>query len=390
MKNPPKHERMIKFENPMSVVMTANSAWNIWNFRRPIVSALISSGYTVTILAPPDEYVKNLESMGCRFMPLVLNAKSLNPLRELALCICIWKCLKEIKPRVVLSYTIKNNIFGALAARLLGIPILPNVSGLGTAFLSGGILRIVAKTLYKVAFTNNTVVFFQNNEDRKLFIDLKLVNPIHARILPGSGIDLEQFAYCPLPSDGGSINFLMVARLLRDKGVFEYVEAAKYIRQHNPNVRFQLLGPADSLNRNSISRQVVERWASEGVIDYLGAQQDVRPFISNVHCVVLPTFYPEGTPRSLLEAAAMGRPVITTDTAGCRTVVNEAVSGFLCEPRNVGSLVSALKQFLTLDDVERRKMGKQGRQRMENIFDQRIVVEQYMRAISDVLAPPKI
>ncbi len=203
----------------MHVLLTVNTAWNIWNFRKPVVQSLLSNGHRVTVLAPPDEAVADLVDLGCVFVPLEMNAKGLNPVDEIRLWQGLRRQFRADQPDVILSYTIKNNIFGALAAKSLGIPFLPNVSGLGTGFLSGGALQFVVEQLYKRAFRNLPAVFFQNEDDQNMFIARNLVTPSQTRLLPGSGIDLNHFAPKPLPSGKPPI-FLMIARLLRDKGVF--------------------------------------------------------------------------------------------------------------------------------------------------------------------------
>lgn len=363
--------------------MSVNAAWNVWNFRRPVVEALLREGHRVTVLAPPDAAVPDLEAMGCFFFPLDMSVKSLNPLKDLRLVGRLKRILAQLKPDVILSYTIKNNIFGALAARDLGIPFVPNVSGLGTAFLSGGLVERVAVGLYKRAFRTLPVVFFQNPDDRDLFLSRGLVQTKQAHLLPGSGIDLDHFALAPYRDSEGATTFLMIARLLRDKGVLEYVEAARAVRAKYPHARFQILGAADSENRTAIDLQTVLAWDAEGTIEYLGTTHDVRSVIDAAHCVVLPS-YREGAPRTLIEAAAMGRPLIATDVPGCRSVVDDGQTGLLCEVRSGESLARACTRFLSLSHEMRRDMGEAGRRKMEQEYDQALVVAAYKTAIASV------
>jgi glycosyltransferase involved in cell wall biosynthesis len=281
----------------------------------------------------------------------------------------------------VLSYTIKNNIFGARAARALGLPFLPNVTGLGTAFLSGKLLQTVTEQLYRRSFSTLPTVFFQNEDDRDLFLDRAMVSPDQARLLPGSGIDLVRFAPAAMPPAEGAPVFLMIARLLRDKGVLEFVDAARQIKARHPQVRFQLLGAAGSENRSAIDRATLDAWVVEGVVEYLGTTSDVRPAIEAASCVVLPS-YREGAPRTLIEAAAMARPVITTDVPGCRAVVDRDISGFLCEVRSAESLAAAIERFLALPSEAQQAMGQAGRTKMEREYDQAIVVDAYLEAIT--------
>jgi glycosyltransferase involved in cell wall biosynthesis len=364
----------------MQILMTVNAAWNIWNFRRPLVEALSADGHQITILAPPDDSVADLERIGCRFRPLEMSVKGLNPIEDLKLQRRLKRIFREEQPDAVLSFTIKNNIFGARAARSAGVPFVPNVTGLGTAFLSGGLLQTIAEHLYRRAFGKLPIVFFQNEDDRDLFLDRKLVRADQARLLPGSGIDLVRFTAVEMPSADAPPVFLMIARLLRDKGVIEFVEAARLIKARHPEARFQLLGAAGSENRSAIDNATVETWVAEGVVEYLGTTSDVRPAIAAASCVVLSS-YREGAPRTLIEAAAMARPLIATDVPGCRAVVDTDVSGFLCEVRNADSLATAMGRFLALSPDARTSMGHAGRAKMEREFDQALVVAAYREAL---------
>ncbi|MCE6949676.1 glycosyltransferase family 4 protein [Cereibacter sphaeroides] len=364
----------------MYIMMTVNAAWNVLNFRRPLVEALASDGHRITVLAPPDEAVPELERLGCHVRPLEMSVKGLNPLEDLKLQRRFARIFREERPDVVLSYTIKNNIFGARAAKSAGVPFLPNVTGLGTAFLSGKLLQTVTEQLYRRSFADLPVVFFQNEDDRDLFLGRRLVQAGQARLLPGSGIDLQRFAPAPMPAPKEPPAFLMVARLLRDKGVVEFVEAARRIRARHPQVRFQLLGAVGSENRSAIDRRTVEAWVAEGIVEYLGTTADVRPAIAAASCVVLPS-YREGAPRTLIEAAAMARPLIATDVPGCRAVVDRDVSGFLCEVRSAESLAGMMERFLALPPEARRTMGAAARAKMEREYDQALVVAAYREAL---------
>lgn len=365
----------------MQVLMTVNAAWNIWNFRRAVVQALIQDGHQVTVLAPPDDAVPALEGLGCRVLPLEMSVKGLNPVEDLKLVRRIRRILRAEKPDVVLSYTIKNNIFGAVAARPLGLPFLPNVTGLGTAFLSGGFLQGIAERLYRHAFRGLPVVFFQNEDDRELFLARRLVRTGQARLLPGSGIDLEHFASTAYPAEDEAPIFLMIARLLRDKGVVEFVDAARMVKARRPEARFQLLGAIAAENRSAIDAATLQGWIEEGVVEYLGTTSDVRPAIAKSNCVVLPS-YREGAPRTLIEAAAMARPAIATDVPGCRAVVEDGVNGFLCAPKDARSLAEMMHGFLDLPISAKKTMARAGRSRMERFFDQKIIISEVRAAIA--------
>ena len=373
-------------DRPLHVMITANAAWNIWNFRRPIVESLLAAGHRVTIVAPVDDMLSKLQSLGCTVVPLKMDVRGLNPVADLALLWRFRAVLRQWRPDAVLSFTIKNNVFGGLAARLAGVPFVPNVTGLGTAFLSGWLLQRVAETLYRAAFRALPVVFFENDDDGALFEARGMLRPGQAWVLPGTGIDLIHYAAGPMPAHPPEAPvFLMVARLLRDKGVIEYVESARRIKAEHPQARFQLLGPAGVQNRTAIHLDEVQGWVEEGIIDYLGTRTDVRPVVQAADCVVLPS-YREGAPRTLIEASAMARPVIATDVAGCRAVVDADVTGFLCQPRDAASLTDAMRRFLGLSSLERAEMGAAARHKMEREFDEKLVLAAYHQALRDVMA----
>jgi glycosyltransferase involved in cell wall biosynthesis len=367
----------------LRIVLTANAAWNIAHFRRPLVEALVGDGHELIVMAPEDAAVDVLEDLGCRFTPLPMDQAGLNPFRDLALAWRMRQTLSRLEPDVVLGFTIKNNLYGAAAARSLSVPFIPNVTGLGTAFLAGRALRVVAETLYRLAFGGLPRVFFQNEDDLQLFVDRGLVNPSQVRLLPGSGVNLERFGAAPRPRPGTAPTFLMIARVLRDKGVLEYVEAARIVRQRHPEARFQLLGAVDAENRTAIDLATVQSWGASHGVEYLGTSADVRTEITAAHCVVLPS-YREGAPRTLIEAAAMARPLITTDVPGCRSVVDHGVNGLLCTPRSAESLADACLTLLAMPPRSREEMGRAGRRKMVREYDEVLVVKAYRDALTEV------
>jgi len=291
-----------------------------------------------------------------------------------------FKCLR---PDLVLSFTIKPNLFGALAARSLSIPFIPNVTGLGTAFLGTKALRLVAEQLYRVAFGRLPAIFFQNGDDKDLFVSRRLTTAPQSRLLPGSGIDLQSYAKQPYPATE-PIAFLMIARLIRDKGVFEFVEAARLVAERGLEARFLLLGPLGSENRTGISTDQLDQWIQDSVIEYLGTTDDVRPHIADAHCLVLPS-YREGAPRTLIEGAALARPAIASDVTGCNTVVEHGETGLLCEARNAESLAQAMMSFARLPNDTRTKMGEAARAKMEREFGVGRVIDAYRQAIREIV-----
>ena len=369
----------------MHVVITVNSAWNVWNFRMSLVRELLRQGYRVTVFAPYDDCVDRLVAIGCNFRPLAMRNTGLNPFELLTMGWQFRGMIKELRPSVVLSFTIKNNLVGALLSKLYGVPFIPNVTGLGTAFLSGRLLTIAATVLYRIAFARLPKVFFQNTDDAQQFHDLGIVTRDQIKLVPGSGIDLEHFRPRPRKANGTATTFLMIARLLKDKGVMEFAEAASIIKVAGHDVRFVLVGPLDADNRTAVSKDLVDGWIKGGVLTYAGSCYDVRPYIEGADCVVLPS-YREGAPRTLIEASAMARPVIATRVAGCTAVVSEGETGLLCEARDSVSLAAAMQQFLAMKATERRDMGAAGRRKMEQEFDQALVVGGYMRCIEGAVA----
>jgi glycosyltransferase involved in cell wall biosynthesis len=369
-----------------TVLISINASWNIVNFRQGLIRGLQAQGYRVVALAPRDAWSERFAELGVEYHSIEMDKKGVSPRRDLLLLGRYYRLLKALRPDVFLGYTAKPNVYGSMAAQALGIPVINNVSGLGTAFIRQGLLTRIVSGLYRTAFRRSHTIFFQNDEDRALFVRNRLVAEAKAKLLPGSGIDLDRFRPVSEPRDAGApFTFLLIARLLWDKGVGEYVEAARLVRQERPGTRFQLLGFLDVENRTAVPRTEVESWAAEGLIDYLGPSDDVRPAIAGADCVVLPS-YREGLPRTLLEAAAMARPLITTDVPGCRQVVDEGMNGFLCDVRSARSLADAMLRMIGLSPDERAAMGAAGREKMEREYDEKLVVARYLDAIADAAA----
>ena len=369
----------------MKIVICINTAWNLFNFRAGLIKALVAQGHEVLAVAPVDEYAPRLTALGCRFVPLHMDNGGTHPVRDALLMGRFLRLLRAERPDVFLGYTVKPNVYGSLAAHWLGIPVVNNIAGLGAVFIRGGWLVRIVRGLYKLALGKSARVFFQNPDDRQLFIEHQLVKAAVTDLLPGSGVDLERFMPVPLPQSfelGRKFRFLLIARMLRDKGVGEYVEAARALQAAWPQVEWCLLGFVDVQNPAAISSAQMESWVKEGVVSYLGVSDDVRAQIAEADCVVLPS-YREGTPRTLLEAAAMARPVITTDVPGCRHVVDEGESGLLCAVRDAGDLAEKMTRMLTLSAEQRTAMGLKGRKKMEAEFDEKIVVWKYLELVHD-------
>lgn len=367
-----------------TIVLSANSDWNIANFRGGLIRGLRDAGYKPVVVAPQDPAADSrMRAMGIDRIAIPIDRSGMNPLADFRLLLRYRQLLKRLRPAAYLGYTIKPNVYGCLAAAKLGIPAIANVSGLGTAFIRDGFLQKIVVWLYRVGFRRAPVVFFQNEEDRQLFIDRRIVRSEQARVLPGSGVDLTRFS--PVPPPEGPPTFLLIGRLLRDKGVVEFVEAARELRSVLPAARFQLLGPIDEGNRTAIGAAELQSFVEDGVVEHLGTAEDVRPFIAAATAVVLPS-YREGLPRSLLEAGAMARPLIAADVPGCREVVEDGVNGYLCAARDARSLAEAMRRLGELPASERRSMGEAARRKVQAGFSEELVVRAYLEVLAGVTA----
>ncbi|SAL48311.1 glycosyl transferase [Caballeronia terrestris] len=372
--------------NRLRIALVCNTAWAIYTYRRGVLRMLTERGAEVTIIAPRDRTFEPLVAMGCRCVELPVASKGTDPREDLKTLAALYREYRATSPHVVFHYTIKPNIYGSIAAWLARVPSIAVTTGLGYVFIQKSRTAMVAKRLYRFAFRFPREVWFLNRDDREAFArqDL-LAHPDRARLLHGEGVDLDEYAFEPLP-ERESFVFILIGRLLWDKGVAEFVEAARRVGATHPNARFQLLGPVGVDNPSAISRTEVDAWERDNVIEYLGEAHDVRPHIANADCVVLPS-YREGVPRTLMEASAMGRPIVATDVPGCREVVEDGVTGLLCEAKSADSLAHQLDRMLTFDARQRAEMGVQGRAKVAREFDEKAVVERYkgtIRAITGV------
>ncbi|MCS6821744.1 MAG: glycosyltransferase family 4 protein [Microscillaceae bacterium] len=367
----------------MRIAIVLNTSWNIYNFRQGLVQSLLQEGHQIIAIAPYDKYSEKLVEMGCEYKPVKLQNKGSNPFKDLQFTWQLFKIFRETSPDIVLQFTIKPNIYGTFAARLLNIPVVNNVCGLGTVFLRKGLTSLVAKLLYKLAFWFPEKVFFQNEEDLKLFVEKRLVDYKITDLVPGSGIDLNKFQPQEKPTKNKEFTFLMIARLLYDKGIMEYVEAANILKNKGIEARFQILGAVEEDANLGVSQKIVEQWVENGIIEYLGTTDDVTQYIAQADCVVLPS-YREGTPRSLLEAASMAKPLIATNIAGCKQTIDHGVNGFLCEIKNSYDLAHQMEKMYKLPSEKLQAMGKASRKKVEREFDERFVIKKYLHTIAEI------
>jgi glycosyltransferase involved in cell wall biosynthesis len=372
-----------------TVIVTVNAAWNVVTFRSGLVRALIDAGYDVAVAAPRDEYVSKVTALGARFIPFEMDQSGSNVFRDLGVIFRYVLLLRREKPVAMLTFTIKPNIYGSIAARLMKIPVINNIAGLGTPFLRTEFLRTFVSWLYRAALSTSDTVFFQNDDDLSLFVGARIVHPSKTSRLPGSGIDPSHFALQELRSTSGRpFHFLFLGRILWDKGIGEYVEALRSLRLANLSVRGTIVGFLDRKNPSAVDSAVVRSWQAEGIIEYAGSCDDVRGTITASDCVVLPS-YREGLPRVLLEAGAIGRPMIATDVPGCREVVLHGITGFLVPPKSSPALTEAMTRMLRLTDLERQRMGLAARKLIERNYHEKTVFTAYLTALTSIDARRK-
>lgn len=368
----------------MRIAICVNSAWNVLNFRMGLVRALRAAGHEVWVIAPPGAAVVALRAQGLRVQEWALQPHGTHVWAEWRSLLSLYALLRADRPDAVLSFTIKPNVYGGLICRWLAIPLVANVTGLGAAFQKGRLWAVLARVLYAVALGGAHRVFFQNQDDLQAFLTQRVVRPSQAGLLPGSGVDLGHFQFQPLAVDAeGERRFLMVARLLREKGVAEYAAAAALLKSKGVSARFQLLGNLSADNPSSLGQAWLQAQVASGAVEYLGAADDVRPVLAQAHVVVLPS-YREGTPRSLLEAMAVGRALVATDVPGCRDVVTPQGNGVLCPAMDVAGLAAAMETLAKLPVEQLRQMGEYSRRRAENEYDEKLVISAYRKALDEL------
>lgn len=366
-----------KLSNVKKVLLLANTSWYLVNFRASTIRAFIQAGYSVICISPFDEHSYKIAKLGAQFLRLDMDGANTRPLNELFLLKELLGTIKHIQPDIIFNFTIKMNIYAGLCSYVLRIPYINNVTGLGTAFIHKSPTFIIARLLYGFANKRAARVFFQNEDDQSHFIQHKLVDTSKAILLPGSGINIKKFSKQPLPDT--PITFLMIARLIADKGVREFVNAARVVKRTFPDARFILLGPNSVQNHSAIADEELSNWVQEGVVELFGPTYDVRPWLKDCHVLVLPS-YREGMPRTVLEAAAVGRPAIVTDVPGCRHSIVPGETGWLCEVRNSDSLA---KQMIYVINNKRLipQFGQKASERVRREFSDKIVINEYLKCM---------
>jgi len=360
------------------ILFLVNHDLVIYNFRRELVERLLSDGYEVFISSPYGERIDILIDMGCKYIECSIERHGINPFKDFKLIRYYKKIIKEIKPNVVLTYTIKPNIYGGIAAKSLNIPYIANITGLGTAVEKEGLLQKITIVLYKFAFKKIHKIFFQNTENMQFFIDNKIAINKH-RLIPGSGVNLEYFQVQDYPNTE-TVEFVFISRIMKEKGIGQYLETAKIIRKKYPLTIFHVCGFCEE---NYLD--VLNSLEKEGIITYHGMLLDIRNILKITHCTIHPTFYPEGMSNVLLESAACGRPIITTNRNGCKEIVDDGINGYVVEQKNSQDLIEKVEKFLKLSYEEKKQMGIAGRVKVEREFDRQIVINAYKVEIKAVM-----
>ncbi|MCB0572490.1 MAG: glycosyltransferase family 4 protein [Phaeodactylibacter sp.] len=373
------------------IALVANSSWYTYNFRIGLLRRLKDEGYEVYVLAPKDHYSTRLIAEGYRFIHLPIGIYNRNPFSELAIILQLIRIYRRYRFALIFHYTAKPNIYGTLAAAWCRIPSIAITTGLG--LLRGHskrFSRLALMALYRLAALFTNEMWFLNRDDQQLFLDKGVIGPGKAVLLPSEGVDIRWFR----PQGGerpaaAPTRFLYAGRIVWSKGIREFYEAARYFRDRGAKVSFEMVGFIVPEHPDGVSYELVQEWKQQGILHYLGETEDIRPFLAEADCVVLPSFFGEGVPRILLEAASMARPIITTDYVGCRDVVEHGRNGLLCRPKDPQSLISAMEFFLSMSPEERYRMGLAGRKKVVREFDEQIVIGDYFKAINRYLPGKK-
>lgn len=360
------------------VLIFVNHDVVIYNFRKELVERLLFDGFEVIISSPYGERIDDLIDKGCKYIEASIDRHGKNPFKEIKLINYYKRIIKDTKPDVVLTYTIKPNIYGGMAAKKLGIPYIANITGLGTAVDKKSIIQKISIVLYRKAFSEIQKVFFQNSDNMKFFNDNNISLEKHA-LLPGSGVNLEHYKVLDYPSED-TVEFVFISRIMREKGIEQYIEAAKFISKKYPNTRFHVCGFCEENYEAKL-----DKLEKNGILTYHGMIRDIRSILKRVHCTIHPTYYPEGISNVLLESSACGRPVITTNRSGCKEVVENGINGYLIKEKDSDDLINKIEVFLKKDIMEKKLMGLQGRKKVEKEFDRQIVVESYRNEIDIAL-----
>lgn len=372
------------------ILILANLDVGLYNFRRELLEALIKASYEVHIALPQGEMISKLEELGCIFHETRLERRGMNPLHELKLIRRYKQIIREVRPDVALTYTIKPNIYGGSALAAAKVPYITNITGLGTAVEGDGLLQKLTIRMYRYAMRGVSCLFFQNETNEAYFSAQKIAPGRHKRI-PGSGVNLDRFVYQEYPPEDEPVSMLFISRVMREKGIDEFMEMAQVIKKEYPQTEFHILGFCeDDDNAPDSYRNRIRRLEEQGILHFEGMQEDVKPFLKKSQCTIHPSFYPEGMSNVCLESAASGRPVITTDRPGCRDTIEDGKTGLLIKEQDSADLIRAVRQFLGMPYEERKQMGIRAREKMEKEFDRKLVVNSYLDELDKILAKKEL
>lgn len=358
----------------MHILILANNDVGLYNFRKELIQKLISMGNEVYISLPYGEKVEPLIRYGCRFIDTALDRRGINPVTDLGLVRTYFKIIKQVKPDKVITYTIKPNIYGGIVCRMKRIPMYANITGLGTAFQGNGILTKLVTAMYKFAFKKVKTVFFENKGNRDIIVGKKIIPKEKSYCLNGAGVNLEEFAFTDYPDDG-TVHFLFIGRVMREKGIGELFDAAEQLKRDGMDIVVDVVGSFEE-----DYKEKVNDLDKRGIIKYHGYQSDVKPFIRNAHCFVLPSYH-EGMANTLLECGAMGRPLITSNIHGCLEAVKDGETGFLCNAKDTDDLYGKMKRFFELPYERKKDMGRLSHEFVAGVFDKKKVVEETVKEI---------
>ena len=371
------------------IAVIENSLFSTYTMRDSLMKRLLKEGYEVFVLTHTNSFAAQVEKTGIKVINI--GSGNIHPIKVSKYIYNLFFFLNRIKPDVILTFSIRPAIWGNFISRYLKIPTITNITGVGPLFTSKNVAYLAARSMYRLALKNASKVFFQNFDDMELFIQHKFVTQHKAARIPGSGVDYEKFSPLLVNKKTNSFSFLFIGRLIKDKGIFEFVEAARIIHEKYPTVQFNVLGPFwhQNLKSNTVTKSDLQNWIDEGIIDYMGEKKDVRKFIAKADCIVLPS-YREGTSNILLEAGSMEKPVITCNTTGCKEIVEDGITGYLCKVKDGKDLAEKMEKMLQLCPGERIEMGKKAREKIIREFDKEIVLKTYMEAIDALIPAPEL
>ncbi len=372
------------------IILVSNTSWFLYNFRLSVIKLFQQQNFQIICIANHDEYSEKLIKEGVLFIQSSVASRDTNPFQDLKYFLFLLNQYRKIKPRFIFHYTIKPNIYGSLAARLLNLQSIAIVSGAGYVFSKKNLLNWITQKLYSLGAKASRELWFANKEDQIMFIKKGIATSEKSKVIPGEGIDTKSFTRdLPYPDSNNDFVFLLAGRLLWEKGVGIYVEAAKLIKQKRPDAKFQLLGFVDSLNPSAITKDKITGWEKEGIIEYLGVTDDIKKFLNRINCFVLPSHYGEGVPKSLLEAASLEIPIITTNNVGCKEVVEDGYNGFLCVVKDSNSLAEKMERIMGMQKPSLREMGRNGRKKIIAEFEENFVLKYYEEVLNNHSAMEK-